>query len=108
MRQQAPGDGGQDDEQGEAAQAEELAHQQVPGLEAELAGGIAHRTAGVHRIRIPQQAHVFLPVEQIGESGNKDEEGQRGDAQTRDPHGCGPLFFVPGSPESHFFLNGRL
>ena len=108
VRQQARGDGGQDDKQGETAQAEEFAHQQVAGLEAELAGGIAHGAAGIHRVRIAQQAHIFLPVEKIGEGGNEDEEGQRCDAQTRDPHGCGPLFFVPGSPDSHFFLNGLL
>ena len=38
----------------------------IKGLVAELASGIAHIHAPVHHRRVPEQTHVLLPVEQVG------------------------------------------
>ena len=106
--QQAHRHGREDDQQREAAQAEKLAYQQVPGPETELAGGVADDLIRLHGVGIAQEAHVLLPVEEVGEGCDEDEQGQRRDAQSDDAHGSRPLLFVPGFPESHFFLYGLL
>ena len=66
VAEQSDADGNQDDEQHETAQTEETAHQQMPCPVAELARRVAHIRAFLHHIGVSQQAHVLLPVEEVG------------------------------------------
>ena len=98
-------------EKGETPETKKIADKQMPQAISHLATGIAHRSGAIHHGRIPQKAHVLLPVEQIGNAGNQDEQAEHGDGKPEHDLGVAALLVIPVPPDAdivqestHFFL----
>ena len=108
---EADADGEQNYEEGEAAEAEKVAHKQMPHAVSEFAGGIAYFCGTVHHFRIGKKAHVLLPVEEVGDARNEHKQAENGNEEAGNYLGVAALFVIPVPPESyvvckpaHFFF----
>ena len=102
--EQPYGQGSENQQQGQAAQTEQLSHEQMPGPDSEPACGIAYIVCGKFLPVCRKQAHVLLPAEKVGDCRNENEDRKYRDTDSGDPYGRFPLLLVPAVPDPHFFL----